>query len=593
MRFDFNWPSFRRKNWNHKEIFFEILIRYRWVYVFWYIVIGFIGGGFIALAEDYQVDGNNAILLSFAALSCTGFVPFEMSQTTRGTRTVVGFLMLLGSPVLQSLGPVLIRRYQIRKQVLKRDREKELEYQALKLVTNIVLTYYFTMLGLGFFFLATYAAGRPEANVIITNEGQTPGGWAIFHAISAFSNVGMSSFSNNMVSFETEPYPLLVLIFLTLMGNTFFPIFLRFLIYVYYIFTPNKKRRESLKYLLSHPRRCFTQLYLSSQTQWLMIIFLVLNILQITIFLSVSWGSSSISTLDNGDKFMNSLFSAVVTRSSGFYSVVVNTMPKALIALYLGMLFIPPIPVVPTVRPANLVLDRIPKEKEKEPERGEAEASTSASSSAESQAPSRKGTLIPKLPELTEINQSLKQSKQAFLEYRNEHRRSQMAAEGIKKRAEKDLVVFLADVPEYIEYTQADFAGGSPFYTALNKDSLKYQANLMLTDFTFLICVAMIIISIVEAEQLATNPNFPAFNIIFEVISGFGNVGLTMGYPGSFLCFSSYWQPISKYILIAVMLLGRLRDLPERIDPTVWTREDRIQAEREMHKNTIRMLETA
>jgi len=161
----------------------------------------------------------------------------------------------------------------------------------------------------------------------------------------------------------------------------------------------------------------------------------------------------------------------------------------------------------------------------------------------------------------------------------------------VEEKVEKDLVAFLADVPEYIEYTQADFAGGSPFFSIPDKDSIKYQASLMVTDFTFLICVAMIIISIAEDTKLATDPNFPAFNIIFEVISGFGNVGLSMSYPGSFKCFSSFWTPFSKYVLIAVMLLGRLRNVPIKIDPTVWTRQDRIQAEREMNKNQIPMEE--
>lgn len=49
--------------------------------------------------------------------------------------------------------------------------------------------------------------------------------------------------------------------------------------------------------------------------------------------------------------------------------------------------------------------------------------------------------------------------------------------------------------------------------------------------------------------------------MIFEVISAFGTVGLSMGFPGGVTSFSGILTPLSKTIIIAVMLFGRLGPL--------------------------------
>lgn len=55
--------------------------------------------------------------------------------------------------------------------------------------------------------------------------------------------------------------------------------------------------------------------------------------------------------------------------------------------------------------------------------------------------------------------------------------------------------------------------------------------------------------------------NFSIFKVLFEVVSAFGNVGSSMGYPGSTLCFSAFLGWHSKILLILVMILGRHRGL--------------------------------
>ncbi|KAL1822428.1 hypothetical protein ACET3Z_009206 [Daucus carota] len=88
-----------------------------------------------------------------------------------------------------------------------------------------------------------------------------------------------------------------------------------------------------------------------------------------------------------------------------------------------------------------------------------------------------------------------------------------------------------------------------------------------LTIFTILICIS-------ERKSLKEDPlNFSVFNIIFEVVSAYGNVGFTMGYScgrriksdesckDAYYGFAGRWSDSGKGILILVMLFGRLKSL--------------------------------
>lgn len=65
-----------------------------------------------------------------------------------------------------------------------------------------------------------------------------------------------------------------------------------------------------------------------------------------------------------------------------------------------------------------------------------------------------------------------------------------------------------------------------------------------------------------EDQWLITpDPIFNFLKILFEVVSAFGTVGLTMGYPGGVTSLSALFAPMSKLLLIAAMLIGRLGPL--------------------------------
>jgi Trk-type K+ transport system membrane component len=84
------------------------------------------------------------------------------------------------------------------------------------------------------------------------------------------------------------------------------------------------------------------------------------------------------------------------------------------------------------------------------------------------------------------------------------------------------------------------------------------------------IALAVFLVSIIESNNYTTDPvAFSTFNILFEVVSGYGCVGISTGYPGRDISFCGVWHPLSKLILAAVALRGRHRGLPVAIDKAI------------------------
>jgi hypothetical protein len=99
-----------------------------------------------------------------------------------------------------------------------------------------------------------------------------------------------------------------------------------------------------------------------------------------------------------------------------------------------------------------------------------------------------------------------------------------------------------------------------------------FQFKRMLLFDTTWVFVAFYLIAAFEDAKLRDNPDtayFTTFRVLFEVVSAFGTVGMSLGYPGVPTSFCGVWRPGSKLVLILVMLAGRHRGLPDRIDQAI------------------------
>ncbi|KAL3456441.1 cation transporter [Aspergillus heterothallicus] len=87
----------------------------------------------------------------------------------------------------------------------------------------------------------------------------------------------------------------------------------------------------------------------------------------------------------------------------------------------------------------------------------------------------------------------------------------------------------------------------------------------------FCICVA-------ESKRIMnpSEPGFSVFAIFFEAVSAYGNVGLSLGYPGVSTSFSAQFSIFSKLVVCALMIRGRHRGLPSQLDRAILLPSERL-----------------
>lgn len=106
--------------------------------------------------------------------------------------------------------------------------------------------------------------------------------------------------------------------------------------------------------------------------------------------------------------------------------------------------------------------------------------------------------------------------------------------------------------------------------TESNTTFVRHQLRAQLAHDAWTIILALFLIMIIEAPKFGTDPAvFSVFNFLFDIVSGYGCVGISVGVPWDAYSFCGSWQTLSKSILCAVMIKGRHRGLPVAIDKAV------------------------
>ncbi|KAK2609362.1 hypothetical protein QQS21_002143 [Conoideocrella luteorostrata] len=96
------------------------------------------------------------------------------------------------------------------------------------------------------------------------------------------------------------------------------------------------------------------------------------------------------------------------------------------------------------------------------------------------------------------------------------------------------------------------------------------QVNGQLAHDIWLLALAVFIITSIEEPNFSRDPvSYSVFNILFEVVSAYGCVGISVGLPNKNYSFSGGWHSTSKLVLCVVMLRGRHRGLPATMDHAV------------------------
>ncbi|KAJ5908649.1 hypothetical protein N7495_001331 [Penicillium taxi] len=368
----------------------------------------------------------------------------------------------------------------------QRDELGGIEYRALKTLAVVLISYYVGFHLLGLVCMVGWIMGEPRWGDIVRADGVGRPWWGIFTAASAFNDLGFTLTPDSMYSFQYAVFPLLLLSFLVIIGNTAFPCMLRFMIW-----TLSKLTRqgtalwEELKFLLDHPRRCFTLLFPRNATWWLLAILFALNGIDLIFFIILDLNDSTVTALPPGIRVLAGFFQAASTRTAGFGVVSLSDLHPAIQVSYLVMMYISVFPIAISVRRTNVYEEK------------------------------------------------------------------SLGIYGFEDEQEED-----SNHPSYISA------------------HLRRQLSFDL----WYVFLGLFIISIAEGGRLQSTDdyNFQLFNVLFEVVSAYGTVGLSFGYPGIDTSFSGQFNVVSKLVIIAMQIRGRHRGLPYALDRAVLLPSDAL-----------------
>ena len=146
----------------------------------------------------------------------------------------------------------------------------------------------------------------------------------------------MSLLDANMTAFQTGYYLLITMGFLILAGNMCYPIFLRLVVRTMLKIVERldgevwAERATTLRFLLDHPPRCYTNLFPSQHTWWLLLVVITLSGIDWAAFEILNIGNPKIDgVLPVNVRVIDGFFQALAVRSGGFFVVIIRTLESA------------------------------------------------------------------------------------------------------------------------------------------------------------------------------------------------------------------------------------------------------------------------
>lgn len=141
-------------------------------------------------------------------------------------------------------------------------------------------------------------------------------------------------------------------------------------------------------------------------------------------------------------------------------------------------------------------------------------------------------------------------------------------------------------------YSAADDEGGDDDDDQTAPSYIGAHLRRQLSFDLWYVFLGLFVIAIAEGGRLqdTADYSFQLFTVLFEVVSAYGTVGLSFGYPGVNTSFSGQFNVISKLVIIAMQIRGRHRGLPYSLDRAVLlpsdalNRRDAADSERRMRR---------
>lgn len=145
---------------------------------------------------------------------------------------------------------------------------------------------------------------------------------------------------------------------------------------------------------------------------------------------------------------------------------------------------------------------------------------------------------------------------------------------------------------DFSEPTRAVPGGGPPVQVAEEGQVSLVTQHLrsQLSHDIWSIALALFLVTLIETSHSIADPKaYSVFNHLFEIVSGYTNIGLSVGLPGQSFSFCGGWFTGSKLIMVLMMVRGRHRGLPVALDHAVklpgWDNVKRQQEDAEIRRS--------
>lgn len=499
----------------------------------------------VAAALMVAMDGISfldAWFTSISAMTGSGLTLMSMNRLCNGSIIIIALLALIGSPIFMIVVSSIARKlcfdrvhhkvsheYQTTLQprgvVLSEADQKVIEdYQvfadALDLWICISLSYLLCWIFMGWVYL-TFALPLQPLPSELLSRGLTHTDNAAFLSLTSFANAGMTITSDSLMGLQDNPPAFLFLSLAILAGNTAAPIFLRGFVklWLYFSSTENTSRRRALIFILSHPRRLTTHLFGYVETLYLGRVVAIFITVQYLFFLgstlqrkAATDHHSVLALLEIG------FFQTLSTRSAGFCMMDLRELSSGLLVIYLVMMYLSSFPLLSAMqkteqqvssqtKPGALLID----------------PSSGGSTSSGPEKAVMNPLITPPSNHETLPTTELPQ-----------------------------------DHPDHYDGDKLDM---------LNKRF----ASAFIFRHSAVLLLALIICA--YSEDPLIQPTYPSevnlFYIVFEIVSAYGSVGLSLGIPGQPYSLSGAFSTVGRLTIMAVMFLGKHRGLPRCSDEVV------------------------
>ncbi|KAK6941751.1 Cation transporter, partial [Dillenia turbinata] len=217
--------------------------------------------------------------------------------------------------------------------------DKNIKYDSLKCLSYVVLAYLSIVHLFGSALLSLYLSIVPRARQVLESKGLQPLTFSVFTTVSTFTNCGFVPTNENMVVFLKDSGLLLLLIPQILLGNSLYPLCLRFFIWVL------KKIRNQVEYgyiLEKYEDLGYDHLMSGTNTAFLGVTVMGFIVAQLVVFCSVEWNSEVMEGLNWYEKLAASLFQVANSRHAGESVFDLSILAPSILVLFAFMMYLPP-----------------------------------------------------------------------------------------------------------------------------------------------------------------------------------------------------------------------------------------------------------